>query len=151
VRLHRYLRQHASQGKRRRRIYPSLDAAAEQRAGNGDLSHQAARLLAKRGTEQHGEGVSWRHDPRLTFTSPHYYTEEQVLAVLGAIDVPTALLMAEEGLLQQRPTTAGRCAAVADLQVIRLPGGHHFHMERPAAVADALSGLMIVREQGSRA
>jgi pimeloyl-ACP methyl ester carboxylesterase len=151
VRLHRYLRQHASQGKRRRRIYPSLDAAAEQRAGNGDLSHQAARLLAKRGTEQHGEGVSWRHDPRLTFTSPHYYTEEQVLAVLGAIDVPTALLMAEEGLLQQRPTTAGRCAAVADLEVIRLPGGHHFHMERPAAVADALSGLMIVREQGSRA
>jgi pimeloyl-ACP methyl ester carboxylesterase len=145
-RLHRYLRQHLSQGKRRRRIYPSLDTAAAQRAGNGDLSHDAALLLARRGTEEHDEGVSWRHDPRLTFTSPHYYTEGQVLAVLGAIGVPTALVMAEDGLLQQRSTTAGRCAVVANLEVIRLSGGHHLHMERPAAVAEVLSGLMKARE-----
>lgn len=142
-RLRRYLRQHASQGKRRRRRYPSLEAAASQRAGNGDLSLAAARHLARRGTEElEGGGCCWRHDPRLTFTSPHYYTEEQVLAVLQAIEVPAGLVMAEQGLLQQRPTTAARCASIADLKVAQLPGGHHLHMEQPDSVAAALAGFL---------
>jgi pimeloyl-ACP methyl ester carboxylesterase len=149
-RLQRYLRQHVSQGKRRRRRYPSLEAAAAQRAAKGGLSSAAARLLAGRGTEvQGGEEVSWRHDPRLIFTSPHYYTEEQVLAVLQAVEVPTVLVMAEEGLLQRRPTTAGRCAALANLKVVHLPGGHHLHMENPAAVAAALGAFLDADEQGS--
>lgn len=142
-RLRRYLRQHASQGKRRRRRYPSLEAAAAQRAGNGDLSQAAARHLARRGTEELEEGgLCWRHDPRLTFTSPHYYTEEQVLAVLQAIEVPAGLVMAEQGLLQQRPTTAARCASIANLKVAQLHGGHHLHMEEPDSVAAALAGFM---------
>ena len=146
-RLHRYLRQHASLGIKRSRLYPSLEAAAAQRANNTDLTQEAALCLARRGTQKGDEnGFYWRHDPRLTFTSPHYYTEEQVLAMLKAIDVPAGLVMAEEGLLQQRRTTAGRCTAIAQLKVVRLPGGHHLHMENPAPVAAALSELMDSRE-----
>lgn len=141
-RLHRYLRQHASQNKRRIRRYPSLQAAAERRASDGSLSLELALGLTERGTETWEGGVRWRHDPRLTFSSPHYYTEEQVLAVLGAISVPTGLILAEQGLLLSRSTTAARCAAVQGLEVARLPGGHHLHMEDAAAVAKALRGFM---------
>lgn len=141
-RLRRYLRQYASQEKRRTRRYPSLEEAAARRASNGDISLELAIRLTRRGTEVVEEGVQWRHDPRLTFTSPHYYTEEQVLAVLGTITVPTGLLIAEQGLLPTRSTTAARCAALSGLEVVRLPGGHHLHMEEPAAVAQALRGFM---------
>lgn len=142
-RLRRYLRQHASQGKKRRRLYPSMEAAAAQRARNGDISQDAALLLTRRGTVEVENGdVYWRHDPRLTFTSPHYYTEEQVLAVLKAIETPSLLVMAEQGLLMQRPTTAARCAAVQGLELVCLPGGHHLHMESPSAVAAALSRFL---------
>lgn len=142
-RLRRYLRQHNSQDKRRTRRYPSLEAAAARRAGNGDLSLALACRLTRRGTIEVEEGeVCWRHDPRLTFASPHYYTETQVLAVLEAIEAPVGLVMAEQGLLQRLSTTAARCAAVKDLDVVRLPGGHHPHMEDAAAVARVLSGFM---------
>lgn len=142
-RLQRYLRQHASQGKRRRRVYASLDAAAIQRASNSDLSLELALCLARRGTEEVEDGgVRWRHDPRLTFTSPHYYTEAQVLAVLAEINVPAGLVIAGQGLLRGRSTTAARCAAVQGLKVTRLPGGHHLHMEHPSAVAEVLFEMM---------
>lgn len=141
-RLHRYLRQHASQEKRRTRRYPSLEEAAARRASNGDLSLELALRLAERGTESVEEGLAWRHDPRLTFTSPHYYSEEQVLAVLGAIAVPAGLVIAEQGLLVSRSTTAGRCAAVTGLEVVRLPGGHHLHMEDATAMAGVLGGFI---------
>jgi pimeloyl-ACP methyl ester carboxylesterase len=135
-RLRRYLRQCASLGRKRRRYYPNLEAAAAQRAANGDLSIEAAAVLAGRGTAKvEGQGWYWCHDPRLTFTSPHYYSEEQVLGVLRSIEVPAALLLGEAGLLHQRPTTEARCQAIAGLVRQTLPGGHHLHMESPERVA----------------
>ncbi len=141
-RLQRYLRQHRSQGKRRNRCYSSLEEAAVRRASNGDLSLELALHLTERGTEAVTRGFRWRHDPRLTFTSPHYYTEEQVLALLGTVKVPAGLVLAEQGLLLSRSTTTARCASVQGLEVVRLPGGHHLHMEDAEAVAKALCGFM---------
>ncbi len=142
-RLQRYLRQHNSQSKRRTRRYSSLEEAAIRRADNGHLSLAVARLLTRRGTVDVGEGgVSWRHDPRLMFTSPHYYSEAQVLAMLEAIKVPVRLLLAEQGLFQRLSTTPVRCAAVQELEVVHLAGGHHLHMEDAATVARVLSGFM---------
>lgn len=141
-RLRRYLSQYASQGKRRTRRYPSLEEAAARRASNGDIALELALHLTRRGTEAVEGGVHWRHDPRLTFTSPHYYTEDQVLAVLGTITVPVGLLIAEQGLLSSSSITAARCAALPGLEVVRLPGGHHLHMEDPAAVARVLADFM---------
>lgn len=138
-RLRRYLRQHGSQDKRRTRRYPSLEEAATRRASNSDLTSGMALHLTRRGTVEHDDGgVCWRHDPRLTFSSPHYYDEAQVLAVLNAIEVPTLLVMAEQGILVSRSTTAARCAAVKGLEVVKLAGGHHLHMEDAAAVARVL-------------
>lgn len=139
-RLRRYLSQYASQGKRRARRYPSLEEAAARRASNGDIALELALQLTRRGTEAVEGGVHWRHDPRLTFTSPHYYTEEQVLAVLGTITVPVGLLIAEQGLLSS--TMVARCAVLPELEVARLPGGHHLHMEDPTAVARVLADFM---------
>lgn len=138
-RLRRYLRQCASLEKKRRRYYPSLEAAAVQRAASGYIDLEAAMILAGRGTEEvKGEGWFWRHDPRLTLTSPHYFSEEQVLGILGSVDVPAGLIIGEKGLLLKRPTLMARQHAIKGLEWNTLPGGHHLHMEYPERVAEVL-------------
>ncbi len=117
----------------------SLEAAARLRARNSDLQQDAARVLVKRGTRATANGLYWRHDPRLAHLSPVYLTEQQVHAFLGAIENETLLVQAEQGLLVTRSTTRGRCERIKRLTQVCLAGGHHLHMESPAAVAAAIN------------
>jgi pimeloyl-ACP methyl ester carboxylesterase len=60
-------------------------------------------------------------------------------AVLEALDMPTLLLLAEEGFGGRHQELAAMARrSIRRLQVEALPGGHHFHMEDGAADAAAL-------------
>jgi pimeloyl-ACP methyl ester carboxylesterase len=59
----------------------------------------------------------------------------QVEAFLRAITCPTLLVRAEPGMPATEAYFAGRAALIADLTWSRLPGGHHVHLDDPAAVA----------------
>jgi pimeloyl-ACP methyl ester carboxylesterase len=122
-------------------VYVNQDEAARARHEASDLSWPAAAVIAARGTQPAGLGVSWRSDPRLIFKSPVYLTEEQVLAFLAAIRAPTLLLRGEAGYLVKRAFMAKRFRQVPQLQIKVLPGGHHLHLEEPAPVANALAGF----------
>jgi len=133
----------ARPGRRAPARYPSLEAAVAARRAVGGLSEAAARRLVSRGTRVGDDGIAWRADPRLRLPSPCYFTEAQVLAVLAAIEAPTRLIVAEDGLLagdEQR--LDGRLDALASVTVERLAGGHHLHLERPAAVAASLARFL---------
>lgn len=123
-------------GHRPGRVYASLDEAVEARRAAGGLSAGAARHLVARGTIAADDGWRWRSDPRLRRVSPYRFTEEQVLAFLGAIRAPTLLVAADGGLLpMEYPGLARRLEALAGARVHHLPGNHHLHLEDPGPVA----------------
>jgi len=123
------------------RPFASLDTAARARQKHSRylITLEAASAITERNLRREVDGYYWRYDERLKGLSTHYYSEEQVRGILGAIDAPALLISAEQGAMQGWQGFAPRCAALPGLQQAVLPGGHHVHMEHPAAVARHLN------------
>lgn len=122
------------------RVFASEAEAAQTRAQAGDLSLEAAQIMVARGIKPGPEGgFVWSSDPRLTLTSPQRYTEAQVLAVLGELHVPTQLILAEPAppFLPAAMINA-RIARVPNIDVVRIAGHHHLHLDDPQPVAAAM-------------
>jgi pimeloyl-ACP methyl ester carboxylesterase len=122
------------------RVFASEAEAAQTRAKAGDLSLEAAQIMVARGIKPLPEGgFVWSSDPRLTLTSPQRYTEAQVLAVLGELHVPVQLILAEPAppFLPEAMINA-RIARVRNIDVVRIAGHHHLHLDDPQPVAAAM-------------
>lgn len=94
------------------------------------LGQAAAALIAERNLRAIEGGFTWTTDPRLRGASAVKLTPGQVDAVLGALTMPTLLLLAEQGHGGRYPAMqdmAQRC--IPQLNLAQLPGEHHFHME----------------------
>jgi pimeloyl-ACP methyl ester carboxylesterase len=128
--------------------YASFDEAVRARmAGISKVSEQAARLLCERGVERSAEGYLWRSDRRLRAGSRLRLTEEQVLAFIREMHVPTLLIRAEPGYPFDEPVQSARVAAHPDLRVVRVAGGHHLHMEAASARVAGLIEHFLCDEQ----
>lgn len=113
-----------------------FSVAVRARAGLArPLSRSSAELLCERGVKQVAGGVMFRHDRRLQRQLPALLDEAAVRAFLTRIACPVLLLEAEAGILTDRETLEGRAACVRGLTRVRVPGGHHVHMDDPAVVA----------------
>jgi pimeloyl-ACP methyl ester carboxylesterase len=122
------------------RVFASETEAALTRAKAGDLSLEAAQIMVARGIKPAPEGgFVWSSDARLTLTSPQRYTEAQVLAVLGEIHTPTQLILAQPAppFLPEAMISA-RIARVRGIDVVRIAGHHHLHLDDPRPVAAAM-------------
>lgn len=137
--LQRALAQRSALQDKALRVFTEVGAAERARMQANDLSAQAARILVGRGVRVVDGGFVWSSDPRLTLASPQRYVEAQILAVLEGIRAPTLLILAqpapaflEEGMIN------ARIARVSGIEVVRMPGHHHLHLEDPAPVAAAI-------------
>ncbi|SHM82251.1 alpha/beta hydrolase [Phytopseudomonas punonensis] len=114
---------------KRKPVYPSVERAALVRQrGVGHVSFEAAQLLAQRGLMSVEGGFTWRTDSRLTLATPLRLTQAHVNAFVGALNCPTNLVLAEQGLLAHRDGLDQLLAATS-ISVERLPGGHHLHLD----------------------
>jgi len=120
-------------------VYDSLEVmvAARKRAGN--IGKEGAELLVSRNAMRVDDGYRWRTDRRLLLPSSQPLTELQVLAFLGAIQAPTTLVVATDGLLKSRPETPNRIRTFGAIDVVEIEGGHHLHLDNPHAVAKVIS------------
>ena len=107
--------------------------------GHGRSGHRPAGTLVGRGVRAVDGGFVWSSDPRLTLASPMRYIEAQILALLDGIRAPTLLILAQPPpvFLEDRMINA-RIARVPGIEVVRMPGHHHLHLEDPAPVAAAI-------------
>ena len=113
-------------------------AVSARRQANG-LSESAAAALVSRGIKAAPGGFTWASDPRLTLTSPQRFVEEQIQVVLAGIRTPSLLILAQpEQPYLQREMIERRIAQVRDIEVQRLVGTHHLHLEDPQPVAEAI-------------
>jgi len=122
---------------RPRRIHASFEEAVAARQKGSDLAPEAARLLAQRGLIELDGGWQWRHDQRLTWPSPHYYTEPQVIELLSSITAPVLNIHAEpaSGVLERRHFHLRLAALRQHRACIACRGGHHLHMVYPQQIA----------------
>jgi pimeloyl-ACP methyl ester carboxylesterase len=94
------------------------------------------QLLVERGTEAVPGGFTWSSDPRLTQPSLTRLTPAQLDNVLAAIACPTLGIFATPAQpYLPDDERRRRLALLPHGHAAFLPGGHHLHMQQPAAVA----------------
>lgn len=148
-RLQRSVRKFADHPATATTEYSDLDAMVDARYRAGRLSKVGAAALATRNSIQGEQGFRWRTDPRLRLPNPQYLTEEQVLAFLRKVEAPAVLGMASEGLLQGQPQTKERIRAFSNIDVVKLSGAHHLHLDDPQPMAQAVNRFLINFVTGS--
>ena len=143
VQMRRFLQDKGRLLERDNRVFATVEEAIASRSEAG-ISASAATLLAERNLQPCEGGVTWRTDPRLHGASAVKLTEGQVQAVLQALAMPTLLLLAEGGLGGRHPEVAATAErSIRLLEMERVAGGHHFHMETPLdTVADRIGGFL---------
>jgi pimeloyl-ACP methyl ester carboxylesterase len=119
------------------RVFRDVEQAVSARVMASGLAAELARPIVTRGLIETDGGWRWRSDPRLMQTSAVRQAESQIHAILRGIDAPTALLLADPAT-PYLPSAAmqARADGVPDIVVSHMAGGHHLHLEQPAAVAD---------------
>lgn len=119
------------------RVFGDVGQAVSARCMASGMRADLARPIVERGLVQTDGSWRWRSDPRLTRASAVRLAEAQVHALLKGISVPTRLLLAQPAApyLPAGPMDA-RIACMADIQVARMDGSHHLHLEHPRAVAE---------------
>ena len=133
------------------RVFADIASAISVRMAASALTEDAARALVERGVEIVDGGVVWSSDPRLTLASPQRYTETQVLAMLAGIRARTLLMLAEPATSYLPDAMmASRAAQVADIEVVRVAGSHHLHLEQPHAVFEIIDAYWNRRRTAPR-
>lgn len=129
-----------AEGNRPLRIFPAIDDAARARALASGLDTSLARHIVERGLREVEGGYSWRSDPRLSRPTAIRLAETQVMALLLGLAAPTSMLLARPHPPYLEPEALQvRIDCVDDIKVTHMDGGHHLHLEQPAAVASWLT------------
>jgi pimeloyl-ACP methyl ester carboxylesterase len=119
--------------RRENRIYPSLEAALGSRK-RSSLPIDAVMALVKRNLRPCEGGYTWTTDLRLRGASAVKLTHGQIEAVLGALSMPTLLLLALGGFGEHPELAQQASRHIRQLDIVQVSGGHHFHMEPGAAI-----------------
>jgi len=122
------LRQRNRIGSRHVKHYASFnDAVVARERSRFPVSRAAAEALVERALSPSSAGWKWHTDPCLILPSVLRLTEAQVCEFLKLIKVPVLLCLAEQGIAT--PQTHKLAACIDSIQVERVPGSHHFHMD----------------------
>ncbi len=135
---------HRAMAGKQLRVFPDIETAVRARMhasrvpGSG-LDEPLVRLLIERGVAKVEGGFVWSSDPRLTLPTMTRMTEAQVENLVAGIHCPTKVIFAEPAQTYLPDDLRRRRAALLPRgELVVLPGGHHLHMNQPAAVAAAI-------------
>ena len=141
-RIGRFHREQINYQTRQSRIYQSIDQAVEARLGATAMAPASARLIVERQLQETDGGHQWRFDQLLRAASANYYTEEQIKAILTALECPVQCILADDGYIVKRADFEERLSCIDQLELSTLPGQHHLHMDTPEPVACAINQFL---------
>lgn len=131
------------------RVFPDIDTAVRARMqatrvpGSG-LTESLVRLLVERGLMQVDGGFAWSSDPRLTLPTMTRMTEAQVENLVAGIACPAKVIFGEPAQpYLPDDLRRKRAGLLPHGELILLPGGHHLHMDQPAAIAAAIGDFFL--------
>jgi pimeloyl-ACP methyl ester carboxylesterase len=112
------------------RVFPDKPRAiAERAAGFSKVTLGAAEILARRSLREADGGFVWHADQRLKAPSEVRFTPEQVRAFVARITAPVLMFRASHSPFDGMWGYDEIIRAFPALEVVRLEGGHHLHME----------------------
>lgn len=112
------------------RVFPDRETALAQRAqGFTPVEIETAAWLATRSLREVAGGFQWHADQRLKARSEVRLTADQAAAFARRAQAPALLFLAERSPFAERPEFRALVSEFPSLETIRLPGGHHMHME----------------------
>jgi pimeloyl-ACP methyl ester carboxylesterase len=122
------------------RVFTERKTAIAERAGGfSKVTTAAAEILARRSLRAVPGGYQWHADQRLKAQSELRLTPDQVRAFARRITAPVLLLYAEKSPFADRPLYRELPSWFANVEVDRVAGGHHFHLEgSEAAIAERM-------------
>jgi len=123
--------------------FQDYDRAVQARVnGFVPLQLEAATILAERGVIESEGLFYWRNDQRLKAASMVKFGVDQLKSFLSAIIAPTVLIQAENSAFSPDKAQAEALTWVPQMQIKKLAGSHHLHLEEGAAeVAKVLQPL----------
>jgi pimeloyl-ACP methyl ester carboxylesterase len=122
------------------RVFTDRNKAIAERAGGfSKVTTAAAEILARRSLREVPGGFQWHADQRLKAQSELRLTPEHARAFARRVTAPVLLLFAEKSPFVDRPLYREFPSWFANVEVERIPGAHHFHLEgSEAAIAERI-------------
>ena len=97
------------------------------------LSLDAAEILARRSLlHVKDKGYFWRFDQRLKGASAVKFSKDDLSDILGNIEIPVMLAIASDGYANSSSELDAISQTLTRCEIVRVKGGHHFHMEESA-------------------
>ena len=104
----------------------------------GAMYPASAEQLVRRNLIKEAQGYRFISDKRLTVWQPMMLSEEQVQEFIPRITAPVLMIEGNQGFTAHWHYLPERYRLTQDIRVAKLDGGHHLHMDHPAAVAAAI-------------
>jgi pimeloyl-ACP methyl ester carboxylesterase len=124
---------------KRGRIFADRDTAIEERVqGFSKVSFEAAEILARRSLRELPNGFQWHADQRLKAASELKLTPDHARAFIRAVQAPALMVLADDGPFGRRPLYMEMTELFANIEIVRMAGGHHLHLENAVAEIAAL-------------
>jgi pimeloyl-ACP methyl ester carboxylesterase len=125
---------------RRGRVFTSREEAIAERVGGfSPVTTEAAEVLARRSLGEVGGGWQWQADQRLKAGSEFKLTSEILAAFVRRVTAPTICVLADDSPFGDLDLYREMLGRFSDIEVHRIAGRHHFHLEGAAqAIADLL-------------
>ncbi|MDG1813204.1 MAG: alpha/beta hydrolase [Porticoccaceae bacterium] len=106
------------------------------------LQPEAAGTLAERGVVETEQGFYWRNDQRLKAASHIKLGQDHLQSFFIEISAQVLLIQAENSQLSPDRQQADLFAWIPQMQIHKMPGSHHLHLEDTAqAVAEKVQGF----------
>ncbi|XQW83777.1 alpha/beta fold hydrolase [Thalassotalea piscium] len=128
-----------SNSTKKKPIHSEIASAVKARVAVSDLTYENAEMIVKRGIVKHNEGYTWSSDSRLRLTSPYRLSLSQAEQFIRDIEKPVMLIYGDKGLDMVSVGIDNFGPLFKSIKMIKLPGGHHLHMEIPMVVAKHIS------------
>lgn len=137
--MHKSIDDYARLPDKKMTYYPSKEHAIEARLAVSKMERKSVELLVERGLEHKKNGFVWRTDPRLLCKTLAMFSETQVISFLKRITSKTCLFRPSPGWPFDEKLFTERIGYMQDIEVHRIEGNHHIHMDNPAIVGPILS------------
>ena len=122
------------------RVFAERTQAIRERVdGFSPVTAEAAEILARRSLLEVAGGWQWQADQRLKAGSEMRLTRELLAAFVKRVQAPSICVLAGESPFADLDVYKEMLALFPDIEVHRIPGRHHLHLE---GAAETIAGLL---------
>ncbi|KAM3623678.1 uncharacterized protein V6R79_014219 [Siganus canaliculatus] len=145
--------QYEKKAQEKKRVYSYEKAVERLQTANPALSERSVHVLLERGLAQVEGGFVFSRDLRVNFKNIVRLSLEQNLELQSRIKAPVLLVLAEEGssrglsepAQQKYIKTILQCLQDRNRSVVKIPGDHHIHLNKPEVVAPPVCDFLYTK------